>query len=56
MGWLRQRHLVMPMEKIGAESGNGTAPVERDRPEASYVISSRQLFFIHESEGTGKGF
>ena len=56
LGWLRQLHLVMPMKETGAESGNGAAMVERHCPEAPHMVAARQLFFVHEPEGTGEGF
>lgn len=55
VGRLGKRHLVMPMKKVGAESGDGASMVKGHCPEAPYVISSLQLFFIHEPEGTGEG-
>jgi len=53
--WLWERHLVVPVKKIGAESGNGAAVVEGRRPESPYMVSARKLLFIHEAEWAGEG-
>lgn len=46
----------MPMKEVGAKSGDGAAMVERHRPETPHMVAARQLFFIHKSERTRKGF
>ena len=56
VGWLRQRHLVVPVEKIGAESGDRAAMVERHRPEAPHMFAVCQLFLVHQPKGTREGF
>lgn len=56
LGQSWQRHLVMPMKEVRAESGDGATMVERHRPELSHMIAVCQLFFIHEPERTRKGF
>lgn len=50
LGRLRQRHLVVAMEKVCAETGDGAAMIQGHGPEPANVLAVRQLVFIHQPE------
>ena len=46
---LREADLIMPMEEIGADPGDGAAMVQGDRPKSPHMLAVGLLVFIHET-------